>query len=102
MRVSASAVTAEIANSKSYPQVYNDQFYANAQGQVTYKNGQVVFVPAAFSATNLTVASTTAGAVPLTIAMLSTSGSPYYTTPQPITGAITVNSNGGRVLAANN
>jgi outer membrane receptor protein involved in Fe transport len=102
VRVSANAVEAEIANTKSYQQVYNDQFHANSQGQVTYRNGQVVFVPAAFSANNLTVAQGTAGATPLTIAMLSTPGNPYYTTPQPITGQITANSNGGRVLAANN
>jgi outer membrane receptor for ferric coprogen and ferric-rhodotorulic acid len=40
--------------------------------------------------------------MPLTIALLSTPGSPYYTSPQPITGMITQNSNGGRVLLANN
>lgn len=98
MRFSAATASGENANSRSYPTVYNDQFYANSQGQVTYKNGQVVFVPPAFSAANLTVAQGTPGAIPLTIAMLSTPGSPYYTTPQPITGAITANSNGGRVL----
>jgi hypothetical protein len=62
VRVSASAVKAEIANTKSYPQVYNDQFYANAQGQVTYKNGQVVFRARQFSTANLTVPQGTAGA----------------------------------------
>lgn len=102
VRASAGTYTAEIANSRSYPQVYNDQFHANAQGQVTYRNGQVVYVLPAFSANNLTVAQGTANAIPLTIAMLSTPGSPYYTSPQPISGMITVNSNGGRVLAANN
>jgi outer membrane receptor protein involved in Fe transport len=102
VRASAGTYTAEIANTKSYPQVYNDQFHANAQGQVTYRNGQVVFVPPAFSATNLTVPQGTAGAIPLTIAMLSTSSSPYFTSPQVVTGQITQNSNGGRVLLANN
>lgn len=102
IRASASAVKAEIANTRSYPTVYNDQFHANAQGQVTYRNGQVVYVPPTFSAANLTVAQGTANAIPLTIAMLSTQGSPYYVTPQPITGQITQNSNGGRVLLANN
>jgi outer membrane receptor protein involved in Fe transport len=102
IRVSASAVKAEIGNSKSYPQVYNDQFRTNAQGQVTYGNGQIVYVPSTFSAANLTVPQGTAGAIPLTVALLSTPGSPYYTTPELITGRITPNSNGGRVLAANN
>ncbi|HUR56103.1 MAG TPA: TonB-dependent receptor [Opitutaceae bacterium] len=102
MRLSAAFGSGETATGKSYPQVYNDQFYANSSGQVTYRNGQVVLVPAAFSTTNLTVAPGTAGATPLTIQMLSTPGNPYYTTPQLITGAITANSNGGRVLAANN
>jgi outer membrane receptor protein involved in Fe transport len=102
LRFSAATISGETATTKSYPQVYNDQFYANAQGQVTYKNGQVVYVPAAFSSTNLTVAPTTAGAQPLTIAMLSDPRSPYYTQPMVISGAITPGSAGGRVLLASN
>jgi hypothetical protein len=81
--------------------VYNDQFHTNAQGQVTYRNGQVVYVPPTFSAANLTVPQGTANAVPLTVQMLSTVG-PYYVNPQPVSGAIALNSNGGRVLLANN
>jgi outer membrane receptor protein involved in Fe transport len=102
IRAGASVFQAEIGNSKSYTQVYNDQFYTNAQGQVTYKNGQVVYVPAAFSTSNLTVAQGTAGSMPLTVALLSTPSSPFYTTPEIISGRITPNSNGGRVLLANN
>ena len=98
MRLSAATVSGETGTSKSYQQVYNDQFYTNAQGQVTYRSGQVVYVPPAFSAANLDVPQGTPGAIPLTVAMLSTPGSAYYVNPQPISGAITLNSNGGRIL----
>ena len=37
------------------PQFYNDQFYANTAGQVTYKNGAVVYVNPTFTAARPTV-----------------------------------------------
>src|SRR5262249_35315015 len=84
---------------KSYAQLYNDQFHANAQGQVTFADGTVVYVPPAFNAQQLTVPSTTPGAIPLTITALSTPGNAYYTNPTAINGLIGPNSNGGPVLA---
>lgn len=84
MRLSAAFVQGAIGNNTSYKPLYNDQFYANAAGQVTYANGTVVYVRPTALATPGT--STTAGYIPLTIAKLSTPGDPYYVNPNPITG----------------
>ena len=50
MRLSAAYIRGIISNTTSYAQVYNDQFYANNQGQVTYQDGTVVYVKPAFTA----------------------------------------------------
>lgn len=98
MRLSASFINGKVESNTSYGQYYNDQFNANAAGQVTYADGTVVYVPAAFNSKQLTVAATTAGAVPLTVAMLSSPSSAYYTSPVAVSGQITASSPGGQVL----
>ncbi len=66
-----------VLNSRFFPQFYNDQFNANSTGQVTYANGSLVYVnPAATAPT--AVAPGTAGATPLTIAMLNNPASSIY------------------------
>ena len=98
LRFSAAVVNGTVKNSSSYAQVYNDQFNQNSQGLVTYADGTVVYVPAAFNSKTLTVPSTTAGAIPLTTALLSTPSSQYYAQPQPVNGQILSTSSGGLVL----
>lgn len=98
VRLSASETSGTIGTSKSYMQLYNDQFYANSAGQVTYKNGTPVYVAPVFNRLTPTVSSTTAGAVPLTIAMMNDRTSPYFANPAPITGLINSGSNVALVL----
>ncbi|MCX6951541.1 MAG: hypothetical protein NTV51_05060, partial [Verrucomicrobia bacterium] len=95
MRFSAAFVQGTIGNDTSYPALYNDQFYANAAGQVTYANGTVVYVRPTFLATPQSA--TTAGAIPLTIAALSTPGNAYYANPDPTNGLFRT-SNGRTIL----
>jgi outer membrane receptor protein involved in Fe transport len=95
MRFSAAFVKGTIGNDTSYPALYNDQFYANSAGQVTYANGTVVYVRPTFLATPGTSAST--GYVPLTIAALSTPGNVYYANPDPTNGLLRT-SNGRTIL----
>lgn len=87
-RLSAATISGEIGNTRTYKALYNDQFYANSAGQVTYKNGAVVYVNPTFSAARPTVPQGTAGAIPLTIAMLSTPGNSYYANPLAVSGQI--------------
>jgi len=100
MRLSASIIQGTINNSTSYAPVYNDQFYENALGQVTYKDGTVVTVNgnATTAATATAVAATTAGAVPLTVALMSSPTSIYYANPVAISGAISSSSVAATVL----
>ncbi len=95
MRLSAAFVRGTIGTSTSYDALYNDQFHTNALGQVTYANGTVVYVRPTFLVTPGTSAN--AGYIPLTIAMLSTPGNPYYANPEPISGRMLA-SNGRNVL----
>ncbi len=97
MRVSAGWQFATNRSNNSFPQLYNDQFYATPLGQVTYKDGTVVYVNS--TATRATVSSAgAAGAVPLTVAMMSTSGNPYYANPAAVTGAINASSGAASIL----
>jgi len=98
MRFSASETLGTIGTSKSYGQLYNDQFYANIAGQVTYKNGSPVYVLPVFNLNTPVVASTAAGAIPLTIAMMNDRTNTYYANPAAVTGAINSGSNVARVL----
>lgn len=78
LRFSGALFESKLQTEKSYAQFYNDQFYANASGQVTYRDGAVVYVtPAAVRV----VPEGTSGAVPLTIATLNNPGSVYYANP---------------------
>jgi len=63
---------------------------------VTYRDGTVVFVNPAGA--NAAVAPTAAGAIPLTIAKMSTVGDVYYANPQAVTGAISRSARAGLVL----
>jgi len=72
VRLSAAYTGGTIGTTKSYPQIYTDQFHANAAGDVTYADGTIVYVPATFNskATQRSYSSTDApaGSIPLTIA----------------------------------
>ncbi len=95
MRLSAGFIEGRIGTTTNYASRYNDQFFANAQGQVTYANGTVVYVRPTFLSTPGTAANS--GYVPLTIAKLSDPSDPYYANPDPLTGLIR-SSNGRTIL----
>ncbi len=95
LRLSASHFHSVIGTNKSYPQLYNDQFHANSQGQVTYRDGTPVYVSQ--TATQVATA-TTAGAVPLTIAMLNSPASRYYANPAAETARINPTSGAATIL----
>jgi hypothetical protein len=92
IRLSAALTDGKLGTTRSYEQLYNDQFYQNSQGQVTYKDGTVVYVRANPTTSELTnqpaVAAGTPGAIPLTTAMMSSPSSVYYANPEPVTGRI--------------
>lgn len=98
MRLSAAWVHATVQNGASYPQFYNDQFNENSAGDVTYSDGDIVYVNPTYNSKTLTVAPTTAGAIPLTVAMMNNSQSIYYADPAPVTAAISTGSAVGTVL----
>lgn len=98
MRISGAVTDGQIESDRSYAQLYNDQFYANPSGQVTYRNGEVVYVSGSGSGSTTPVASTASNAVPLTTTKMSTVGDPYYANPQAVTGAINRSSVVGRLL----
>jgi hypothetical protein len=85
IRTGLAFIDGRIDTDTSYPQLYNDQFYANAGGQVTYKDGTVVTVNP--NANGLLAAGS--GGVPLTIQAMSTPGNRYYANPLAVSGAIT-------------
>lgn len=97
-RLSATWMDGKFKSKVSYNQLYNDQFYENSTGQVTYADGSVVYVNPTFNSKQVTVAAGTAGAIPLTVQKLSTPTDPYYAAPQPVTGAVLKTSNGGLAL----
>jgi len=88
LRFSASVTGGKVATTATYAQLYNDQFYQNGAGEVTYKNGSVVYVPAAPGNAPKPVVAGTAGAVPLTLTMLNDPNGPYYAFPKPINSQI--------------
>lgn len=110
MRFSAAYIKGTIGSDTSFPALYNDQFHANAQGQVTYANGQVVYVLNTGTGSN-TPGTSASGSnwVPLTIAKLSNPADPYYVSPDPVSGLFTtagskrgrnvLNSSAGGVVA---
>ncbi|MBI5769935.1 MAG: TonB-dependent receptor plug domain-containing protein [Verrucomicrobia bacterium] len=98
MRFSGALTDGQIGSDRSFPALYNDQFYANASGQVTYRDGSPVYVANTTAGSATPVASTTANAIPLTITMMNTPGNAYYANPLAVTGAINRSSVVGRVL----
>lgn len=106
LRFSAATTDGEIGTTKSYTQRYNDQFYANAAGQVTYRNGTVVYVngSAATAAQATVVPATTPGAVPLTVNLLSTPAASnfYYANPDSTSGRIAPGSIAAQILSGTN
>ena len=98
LRLSAGYIRGIIGNTSSYAQLYNDQFYANSQGQVTYRDGTPVYVRPTFTAAQPVADATTAGAVPLTIAAMNSPSSVYHANPVAVTGQINSTSNAARVL----
>ena len=101
-RLSAADIKATIGSNVAYAQLYNDQFYANSAGNVTFKDGTPVYVAATYNAKNAVLAAPQAGApngyIPLTIAMMNTATSPYYANPLPVSSAITNTSSVASVL----
>jgi hypothetical protein len=88
LRFSAAEADGTIRSTKTYGQVYNDQFYENSSGQVTYADKSLVYVAPTFNAKQPVVTATTAGAIPLTVSMMNTAASPYFANPVNPTGAI--------------
>ncbi len=102
MRLSAAWSAGTLGTTHVYKQLYNDQFYANSAGTVTYSDGTPVYVLPTFNAKTPAVTASTPGAVPLTIAMMSTPSSTYYANPTAVNGLISSNSNAAAVLKAAN
>ncbi len=98
LRFSAAEADGTVGSTKTYGQVYNDQFNQNSAGQVTYADKSLVYVAPTFNAKQPVVASTTAGAIPLTIAMMNSAASPYFANPTNPTGAINTSSAVATVL----
>lgn len=97
LRLSASHFNSVVGTDKSYGQLYNDQFHADAQGRVTYRDGTPVYVST--TATQV-LQPAAAGAVPLTIAMMNTSGNRYYANPAAESARINPNSGAATILRA--
>lgn len=85
VRLAATSQDGKILNELRYPMLWNDDFYRNSAGGVTYKNGDPFLVPV--DATGVTAVSRlTAESAPvagttqqqLTVAMLSDPTSDYY------------------------
>jgi outer membrane receptor protein involved in Fe transport len=95
VRLSASHFNSVVGTDKSYAQLYNDQFHANGQGQVTYRDGTPVYVST--TATQV-LGVGAAGAVPLTIAMMNTPGNRYYANPAPESARINPTSAAATIL----
>lgn len=100
MRLSAGYTAGTIGNSTSYAQLYNDQFHEDSAGNVTYANGTPVYVAGAATsaASAKEVAPGTAGAVPLTVALMNNPASLYYANPVTVTGQVNAGSNVGKIL----
>jgi len=99
IRLSGAVEDGRISNNASYAPLYNDQFYANALGQVTYQDGTLVYVNStAFNSKTPVVSATSAGAVPLTIALMNSPTSLYYANPTNPNGAISSSSAVATVL----
>ena len=101
LRFSASANSGSVATTATYGQLYNDQFYQSSAGNVTYKDGSGVFVPATPGKAPKPVTAATAGAVPLTLSMLNDPSSPYFAFPKPVNSQIDTSKAGNLVSILN-
>lgn len=81
MRLSAVRLDGEVTSSLQYKTLYNDQFYTNSSGTVTYADGTVLLV----NPTNTTNGPKT---TPLTLAMINDPTSAFYANPDPNSGSI--------------
>ncbi len=88
IRISAAEIAGKIGSTVNWGQLYNDQFYQNSAGSVTYANGNAVYVNSTYNAKQLTVAPTTAGAIPLTAALMNNPTSVYFANPISVNGQI--------------
>ena len=87
IHVSANYATGSVQSNASYGILYNDQFYTDGKGNVTYANGTPFLVPVT-PGTNISGLSTTVNPTTailpsgptqqLTTAMIGSSSSPYY------------------------
>jgi len=100
MRFGASFTNGKVESTTTYAQLYNDQFNVNSAGQVTYADGVPVYVlsTATSAGAGKEVAAGTAGAVPLTVALMNTPTSPYYANPVSVTGQINAGSAPGKIM----
>lgn len=100
MRLSAAVANGRYNTTLNYKQLYNDQFYEDAKGDVTYADGTIVYVPATYnSKVSPVTTATAAGAVPLTVTKLSTPSDPWYANPNLTTGQISNTSAASKALA---
>ena len=97
VRLGAAMIDGTVGTTTAYNQLYNDSFYENASGGVTYQDGTPVYVNGT-TATKTPVASSAPGAVPLTVAMMSNYASPYFANPASITYAINSSSTVASIL----
>lgn len=102
IRLSAAYIKSTVGNQISYNQLYNDQFYENSAGNVTYADGTLVYVAPTYNS-KATVfaapaATAAAGWVPFTVAMMNSSTSSYYANPAAVTSVISSTSGAYKVL----
>lgn len=109
LRLAATMSDGTIDTTKKYGIRYNDQFYTDSNGNVTYPDGSIVMVPTDGNvvgnlsrATNPNTVIGSAATVALTTAMLGDPNNDYYAwgkgNEQAVNGQITANSYVGRVL----
>lgn len=82
-RFSLAETDGKILSTAAFKQLYNDEFYVNGGGTVTYADGTPLLV----DPNGKSGAATT----PLTLTMINTATNPYYANPDPDSGSITNN-----------
>lgn len=101
-RFTAATVDSRINSTAEYKQLYNDQFYANQAGAVTFADGTPVYVNPKFNSKAPVQAfppeSAPTGYIPLTIGMMNDPTNTYYANPDPVSSQIHTTSNVFKVL----
>src|SRR5580658_8653254 len=87
-----------MGSTRSWGQLYNDQFNENSAGDLTYADGNIVYVNSVYNSKQLTVTSATAGAIPLTVALLNNSSSVYFANPVSVNGQMSSSSDAYNVI----